>query len=165
MLKRKLVAGEPNFWKKNDFFIVPFGYRTFKKLRDEFPTIRVLYIKNCTPMASCKEIMIERDWETTTSDYYIIDNDSNVCIKKFQITLKNKEIKWNGVNFIYRNTVICSECFIIGELTPEKGCLTHIPKCVCMDKKHSKLIVDIVMLDLLQATGMILLVVYKPQII
>ncbi len=134
MSKRKIIVSEPNYWKKDEFFLVPHGHKSFKELRDEFPNIRVIYIKNCTSMAICKEVMVEHNWINTTSDYYIVNNeeiDSQKCsnIEKFRIVLKNQEIKWNGVNFIHRETVVCDKCFIIGELTPKNGCLIHIPKC------------------------------------
>ncbi len=134
MLKRKFVP-EPSFWKKDGFYIVPYGQISFEKLRNEFPNVHVIFIKKCTPMSICKEMMTEHNWKIKDSDYYIInDTEINLNIEKFQITIENKTIKWDVTNFLHRDTNICDDCFIIGKLTPKNGCLIHISVCT-----HTKL--------------------------
>ncbi len=138
MPKRK-HAKELDFWNKDGMYIVPYGNKSFKELTNDTPDIKVIFIKHCTPMSVCKELSNPREIETK-SNYFIVDEEEmtlEICskIRKFKIKIRGKEIVWNGVNFIHRSTIICEECFKIGKLTPQKGCLIHIPKCKHNGKK------------------------------
>jgi hypothetical protein len=132
MPKRKRLH-EPTFWNKDGRYIVPYGHSSFKDLQSENSDIKVIFIKHCTSMSICKALFDPREFENK-SDYYIIDEEEmtpEICskIKKFKIKIKGKEVFWDGINFLHRDTVICDECFKIGILTPKKGCLNHITKC------------------------------------
>jgi hypothetical protein len=134
MLKRKVLLKELCFWNKDGRYIVPYGHSSFKELKNDTPDIKVIFIKHCTPMSICKELFNPRKFEHETSDYYIIDEEEitpEMCskIQKFKINIRGKEIFWNGINFIHRNTIICEKCFILGILIPKKGCILHIVKC------------------------------------
>jgi hypothetical protein len=142
MGKRKAIVKEPTFWNKDGRYIVPYGHSTFKELQNEYPDISVIFIKHSSPMSICKELFNPREFENKTPNYYIIDEEEmtpEICskIKKFKINLRGREIFWDGINFLHRDTILCEECFQIGILTPKRGCLTHIPKCKHIGIKSS----------------------------
>jgi hypothetical protein len=129
MVKRKKPGNKPSFWMKDELYVVPYEYISFKLLREEFPDIRVIFIKNCTPMSICKELTIDRKWENKTSNYYIVDEEINYPIKTFKLMIGRRQVIWDGTHFIHRQTIICEKCFVIGILTPKNGCLVHTLKC------------------------------------
>jgi hypothetical protein len=123
----RVVQPKPKFWEKNGVYLIPFGYTTFKYLKQVYPNVKkITLIKNCTPMAICKEFLQEREYGygETCITYEEITNTI-----KFNININGKDIFWDGTNFLYLKTIICNECFILGELTPFRGCQTHISKC------------------------------------
>ncbi len=135
MGKRKVPERkQPTFWCKDGIYIVPYGHKSFTSLREEYSDIRVIFVKHCTPMSICKELSNPRKFENEESNYHVIDEEEMTLekcqsIKEFKIIIRGKLIFWDGTNFIHRQTIICEQCFMIGVLTPKKGCVLHITKC------------------------------------
>jgi hypothetical protein len=76
---------------KDDLYIIPYEYKPFILLREEFPDIRVIFIKNCTPMSICKELTIDRKWEKKPSNY-IVDEEINDPIKTFKLMIGRRQV-------------------------------------------------------------------------
>jgi hypothetical protein len=125
MGKRKTKECSVSNWKsKDNVYIVP-AYENiqeqYNKLSEQGAKM-VHFLKDWTPVSILIELSQPEPFEHI-ENYCIFDAKRTKTL--FTCNIDGKTFHYDGLKVIYRDTIVCAECFLKGILTPQKGCKIH----------------------------------------
>ncbi len=134
MGKRKAKECCISNWKtKNDVYIVPASEdvtKQYTKLHDQGAKM-VHFLKDCSSVSILIELSNPEPFEQI-ENYCVSDAKHTKTL--FTCMVDKKVFYYDGTNIIYRDTIVCDECFLKGILTPQKGCKDHFKGIACNHK-------------------------------
>ena len=138
MPKRIREQSVITYWCCKGIYIIPAAGEKeltaiFAKLQSIKPSCKAHFILNCKPVSILIELIDPLIFQNSESDYFI--SPARNTHDYFETIVNKKKIFYDGKQILHRDTVICDDCFLIGELVPHVGCKKHNKKS-CKHKKQ-----------------------------